>query len=217
MVTSGAEVQSRSGAGGRGVVAPYVTAWSGELDLPVVMVERPGGGVGYRDEVVADRDRRGVLWVRTPFCPGEGRPEFGRVHPVRQRRAMQRLLCQVCAGPADRTGDGVLWLLRDHRDDWPSWPEGMGVTEPPVCVPCVGLSVRLCPALRAGAVAVRVGVYPVAGVHGGLYRAGHGGPVPVRRAVVSFDDPAVRWVRAVSLVRRLGDCTIVPVADLGGS
>ncbi|WP_459709728.1 hypothetical protein [Actinophytocola sp. KF-1] len=181
------------------------------------MVERLGGGVGYRDEVVADRDRRGVLWFRTPFRPGEGRPVFGRVHPARQRRAMQRLLCQVCAGPADRTEGGVLWLMTDHREDWPSWPDGMGMTEPPVCVPCVGLSVRLCPALRTRAVVVRARTYPIAGVHGGLYRAGSRGPVPVGEAVVAFDDPAIRWVRAVSLVRQLRDCTIIPIAELAGT
>lgn len=45
---------------------------------------------------------------------------------------MQRLLCNVCAQPADRSDDGVLWLLRDFRDDWPNWPQGMGAVEPPV-------------------------------------------------------------------------------------
>jgi hypothetical protein len=137
------------------VVVPYVTTWSTEKGPASVLVERPGGGIGYRDETLADRDRHGVLWWRTPCRPGDGRPEFGKVHPLRQRRAMLRLLCQVCAGPADQSADGVLWLLKDHRGDWPSWPHGMGVTEPPICAPCVTTSSRLCPALRRGAVAVR--------------------------------------------------------------
>src|SRR5262245_33889083 len=109
---------------GRPIVAPYITAWSAEQSPPVVVVERPEGGIGYLDETVADRDRNGVLWLRTPFRPGQGRPEFGKVHPLRQRRTMQRLLCQVCAGPADCTEDGVLWLLQDHQKDWRSWPNG---------------------------------------------------------------------------------------------
>lgn len=195
------------------MVAPYVTAWSAEVDPPHELVEVPGRGIAYADETVSDRDSNGVLWYRTSHCPGQGRPEFGRVHPLRQRRAMRRLLCQVCAGPADRTDDGVLWLLRDHRGDWPGWPDGMGVTEPPVCVPCLRFSVRVCPALRNGAVAVRVGRFAVDGVHGALHT---GGPVPVfvGAVTVSLDNPAVRWVRAVSLARELRDCTIVDLDEL---
>jgi hypothetical protein len=202
---------------GRRVVAPYITAWSTELDPSVMLIARPGGGIAYADEVMADRDRHGVLWFRTPFRPREGGPEFGRVHPVRQRRAMQRLLCQVCAGPANKTDDGVLWLLRDHRDDWPSWPNGMGVTEPPVCGPCVRLSVRSCPALRDGAAVVRVGTFPIVGVYGPLYRGGSPGPTAVGATFVAYGDPAIRWVRAVSLVRELSDCTILPLADFAGA
>lgn len=195
------------------VVAPYITAWTAEADPPCTLVEIPGRGIGYADETVTDRDSRGVLWYRTPLGPGQGRPVFGRVHPLRQRRAMQRLLCSVCAAPADRTGDGVLWLLQDHRDDWPGWPETMGVTEPPVCLSCVHFSVRTCPALRRGAVAVRARRFPITGVHGGLYSGGPS-PVLIRDASVLYDDPAVRWVRAVSLARELGDCTLIEVDQL---
>lgn len=138
---------------------------------------------------------------------------LGKVHSLRQRRAMRRLLCQVCAGPADRTDDGVLFLLKDHRQDWPGWPNRMGVTEPPVCLPCVRLSVQVCPALRKGAVMVRASRYEVAGVHGGLYTGGRT-PRPAGDATVSFDNPAVRWVRAVSLVRELWDCTLVEIDEL---
>jgi len=137
------------------VVAPYVTSWSEESvwDVPVVLGEQ---GIAYADEHVMDRDQDGVLWARCPVRRGWGRPVFGEVHPLRQRRAMRRLLCQVCAGPADRTKDGVLWLLVDWRHDWPDWPNRMGVIEPPICVPCARLSVRVCPTLRRrGAVAVR--------------------------------------------------------------
>lgn len=154
------------------IVAPYVTSWSAEIDPPVELVEVPGRGIGYADETVTDRDSRGVLWFRTTHAPGQGRPLFGRVHPLRQRRAMRRLLCQVCGGPADRTEDGVLWLGRDHRDDWPGWPNRIAETEPPICVPCVRLSLRLCPALRRGAVAFRARQYPIVGVRGGLYAGG---------------------------------------------
>jgi hypothetical protein len=200
---------------GTRVLAPYITAWSEEGELPHRVTEVPGGGIAYVDETVTDRDRRGVLWNRVPFRPGIGRPMFGKVHSVRQRRAMTRLLCQVCAGPADRTDDGVLFLLQDHRHDWRGWPEAMAVTEPPVCLPCVQLSARMCPALRKGAVTVRARRYEIVGVHGGLYSGGRE-PRPVGRVTVSFDDPAVRWVRAASLVRELWDCAIVELDELSG-
>ncbi len=197
----------------RRVVAPYITAWSEEQEPPVLLVERPEGGIAYQDEVMADRDSNEVLWFRTPFRPGHGRPVFGQIHPLRQRRTMRRLLCQVCGGPADCSENGVLWLLKDHREDWPTWPDGMGVTEPPVCVPCVRLSLRLCPALRKGAVLVRAHSFLVSGVHGTLYRSGHR-LVVVGSATVAFEDPTIRWVRAVSLVRELRDCVIIPLAGL---
>jgi hypothetical protein len=211
-MTATVEGPSHGAVAGRPVVAPYITAWSEEFDPPFRLVERRGGGIAYVDETMTDRDSNGVLWFRTPFRHGHGRPEFGQVHPLRQRRTMLRLLCQVCAGPADRTDDGVLWLLQDHREDWPSWPEGMGVTEPPICLPCIRTSVRMCPALRRGAAAVRVRSFPVAAVYGILYAGSR--PVAVGAATVRLDDPAIRWVRAVSLIRELRGCTLIPLADL---
>jgi hypothetical protein len=192
------------------VVAPYVTAWSTERELPYQVVERRGFGIGYADETVLDRDSRGVLWRRAPSCHRQGRPEFGKVHPFRQRRAMRRLLCQVCAGPADRTEDGVLWLLPDLRTDWAAWPEGMAAVEPPVCLPCVQTSVRLCPALRKRAALVRVRECRVVGVRGALYQGGPVFPVAFADTTVSFGDPAIHWVRAANLVRELRGCTILP-------
>ena len=137
---------------------------------------------------------------------------FGKVHPLRQRRAMQRLLCQVCAGPADRNKDGVLFLLRDFREDWPDWPNRMGIDEPPVCVPCVSLATRVCPALRKGAVAFRAASCEIAGGTGRLYT---GGLVPkkVGSVTVTFDDPAIRWVLAMGLIRELLDCTLIDLDE----
>jgi hypothetical protein len=192
------------------VIAPYVTAWSTEREPPCQVVERRGFGIGYADETVLDRDSRGVLWRRMPSRHRQGRPEFGKVHPFRQRRAMRRLLCQVCAGPADQTDDGVLWLLPDLRGDWSAWPDGMAAVEPPVCVRCVQTSVRLCPALRNGAALIRVRDCPVVGVRGALYRSGAVSPVATAETIVSFRNPAIRWVRAANLVRELRGCTILP-------
>jgi hypothetical protein len=189
---------------------PYITPWSTERELPTTVIERPGSGIGYLDETLADRDEHGVLWQRVPSRPGRGRPEFGKIHPLRQRRAMRRLLCGICAGPPDRTGEGVLWLVRDYRGDWPGWPEGMAATEPPVCLSCARRSVRACPALRQGWAAVRVGRCPVAGVYGAQYQAGSPLPVAVADATVAFEDPAIGWLRAAQLVRELHDCVLLP-------
>jgi hypothetical protein len=195
------------------LVVPFTTLWSGEQDLPAVVVERPDYGIGYADETPADRDTGGVLWQRAVSRPWVGRPVFGDVHTLRQRRAMRRLLCQVCGGPADRTDEGVLWLLPDYRRDWAGWPEGMGNVEPPICRQCAGMSLRLCPRLRRGAVAVRVREYPIVGVRGALYKQGPAGPTMVSETVVAFDDPAVHWVRAVGLARQMLGCTVLPTNE----
>jgi hypothetical protein len=196
------------------VIAPYITGWSEECDLPYTVKERPGAGIAYTDESVVDRDRDGVLWHRALSRPGQGRPDFGSTHPLRQRKAMRRLLCQVCAGPADRTDEGVLWLMRDHRGDWSGWPVGMANVEPPVCLQCARLSVRLCPALRRGVVAIRSRDSPIAGVRGALYQSVGVSLVVTGQAIVATEDPAIRWVRATNLVRQVRDCTIVPLTDL---
>jgi hypothetical protein len=147
----------------RSAVVPYITAWSGEDGPSPTVLAQPLTGIGYLDETPADRDHHGVLWRRVPSKLGDGRPKFGEIHTARQQHAMRNLLCQVCAGPADQTENGTLWLLKDHRRDWAGWPVGMGVTEPPVCLPCAHLSRRSCPALRKGHVALRVSDCPIAG------------------------------------------------------
>jgi len=201
----------------RRIIAPYITTWSVEQDLPYRLVVRPGQGIGFADELLGDRDAKGVLWQRAAIRHEVGRPEFGKVHPLRQRRAMRRLLCQVCAEPADRNDDGVLWLLRDYRNDWPEWPNGMASTEPPICIPCVATSLRQCPALRRGAVALRVREFEVVGVRGALYRNGLRGPVAAEAVNMAYDDPDVRWMVASALIRELRGCAFVPIVDLAGA
>jgi hypothetical protein len=197
------------------IVAPYVTASTAEQDLNCSLVVRPGGtGIGYTNELPGDRDQFGVLWQKVAERTTEGKPEFARVHPARQRRAMSELLCQVCAEPADRTPEGVLWLLRDHRGDWPRWPEGVASVEPPICARCVAMSLRRCPALQRGAVAVRVRDFAVAGVRGTLYQSGTFAPAPVAATQLDYGDPKVRWMVAVALIRELRGCSFVPFDEL---
>lgn len=187
---------------------PYITKWSTE-DICRTKVVMCQNGIGYADEILGDRDSRGILWTRNPSHPGEGKPHFGEVHGPRQRRAMRKLLCQVCANPADRSDDGVLWIMRDHRDDWPGWPEGIDVTEPPICATCAELSARICPALRQGHALIRARIYPVVGVLGSYYDLTPPSPSPVEAGVIAFADPRIRWTVATQLARQLTDCTIV--------
>jgi hypothetical protein len=73
------------------------------------------------------------------------------------------------------------------------------------------MSLRLCPALRRGTVAVRVREFPIAGVRGVRYRPGLLAPVAVGAVNMPYDDPAVRWVLASALIRELRGCTVVPL------
>ncbi|WP_229759270.1 hypothetical protein [Peterkaempfera bronchialis] len=163
--------QSRHDVSGVLIAVPYIASWSGEKRCTGAVVEdrRSPGRIAYRDERPDDRDEYGVLWARADSRPTRGRPQYGLVHPRRQRHAMRNLRCQVCDGPADTDERGTLWLLGDDRGDWPGWPEEMAATTPPLCLPCARLSVRLCPHLRGRHIAVRVRNPEIAGVYGALY------------------------------------------------
>jgi hypothetical protein len=195
---------------------PRVTAWSAEPYLDDQVVVR-GNRIGYLHESPDDRDSGGILWYRAPSRHGHGRPEFKRVHPQRQRKAMEDLLCQVCFGPADRNEDGVLWLLApadSDGDDWPDWPEGMPAPEPPICRPCARRAVRQCPSLRQAVVITRVREYPIIGVRGALYAPTWPRPLAIREVLIRFDHASIYWVRAGALLRELRGCAILSADDL---
>jgi hypothetical protein len=175
---------------------------------PVVQRRR---GIGYADERPGDRDSRGVLWTRVASRPGQGRPEFGQVHARRQRRAMTRLLCQVCGQPADRNADGMLWLVGEDPRRQDTWPVPLLTMHPPVCAGCAARSVGTCPHLRRQSAALRVRAFDLAGVRGALYVPGL--PSPVGVAGVAFDDRRIRWVRAGQLIVHLRDFSITSLAS----
>lgn len=191
-------------------VVPYITSWSEERDLDAEVVMHGSSGIGYADETECDRDERGVLWVRESSRIFEGRLDYGRIHPARQRLAMRLLLCQVCGDPEDRDEEcGLLWLLPDDRMAGPDWPEGFATTHPPVCRSCAPLAVAVFPDLRRGWVAVRARRFPLTGVYGLRYQPAQPHPIPVCDTVVTYRDPAIRWTHAARLVRTLFDCTTV--------
>jgi hypothetical protein len=205
-----AEFQGRADHSAIPNVVPYIASWSAE-SRPLEQVVLLSGlrGIGYEDEVLYDRDKHGILWNRSSLAPGQGRPNFGSVHTARQRRTMRQMLCQVCAGPPDRNDQGVLWLLGNDRGDWPNWPEKMAATHPPLCLPCAALSLRLCPYLRKGCVAVRVREPQVGGIYGLLYRPGPEGPEPVISDVVQYGDVRLPWMLASQLAMKLQGCTFI--------
>jgi hypothetical protein len=186
---------------------PYVARWTAEVDLAAPLIET-ANGIAYADELSTDRDANGLLWTRVAARPGVGEPIYRELHPLRQRRAMRRLLCQVCAGPADQTDQGVLWLIHDDRGQWPGWPEGAQNTQPPLCLRCARISVKACPWLRDSYVAVRARSF-INGASGALHRTGglNTRPVPADVTSVSHEDPRIRWLQADQLIRELYDCT----------
>jgi hypothetical protein len=190
------------------VTVPYISTWSEET------TERPHrvldflGRVAYHDERPSDRDEHGVLWTRITHQPGQGQPQLGMIHSLRQREVMRDLRCQVCAGPADRNQHGVLFVVHDDRggpDDWPGWPDDMAAVHPPLCLPCARRSVRMCPHLNNTYVAVRVKHHPIVGVYGALYDPRN----PHRLlgdGIVAYDHHEIRWTIASQLVRTLHGC-----------
>ncbi|MFE4174458.1 hypothetical protein ACFRR7_20800 [Streptomyces sp. NPDC056909] len=192
-------------------VVPYITRWSSERILPAVVLA-DDRGIRYADELPHDRDARGILWKRVGLSPGKGRPVFGDVHFLRQRRAMRKLLCQVCGGPADRTEDGTLWLVGEDADDRETWSAEFITGHPPLCVPCAVTSVRACPHLRERYVALRVRTFELGGVQGALYRLHGHLPVAYSADGVPFDSWRVHWVLAGQLIMRLRAYTLVDLA-----
>jgi hypothetical protein len=196
------------GAFPRPDLVPYIAKWSTERTPSLRMVVKRGR-IAYADEKPYDRDADGVLWTRVPSLPGKGRPEFGKVHALRQRRAMSEVLCQVCGKSADRAANGVLWLISEDPNDPDAWRTDVLTTHPPLCVPCAMTSVGACPHLRKQYVALRVRAFHVAGVRGALYQPGYPSPVAVDVAGVAYGDPNIRWMRAGQLIMRLTDFEVV--------
>lgn len=188
-------------------VVPAIAAWSNEQPARTVLVARPGIGLAYRDETSVDRDDDCALWPRMEVVPGGRRPEFTRVHPLRQRELMREMRCQVCRGEASHDARGWLFLLPDARTDWTGWPESMANRHPPLCEECVEPVAAYCPHL-AGGIAVRVQQPVLFGVYGTEYRPSPVGLVAVGARTVSYEDPVIAWVLAAQMVRTLNGCSI---------
>ncbi|MFB7273968.1 hypothetical protein [Streptomyces sp. NPDC056244] len=209
--TTGEGERPPPGAVRRPDIVPYIACWSSEHRPQGTLVVR-GGGIAYADEGPYERDDLGVLWKRVGISPGKGRPEFGNVHFLRQRRAMRKLLCQICGGPSDRTDDGTLWIVGEDADYPELHKPGFVTTHPPLCVPCAVTSVGACPHLRKRHVALRVKTFVVAGVHGVVYQPNGMLPVMYEAGGVAFESRRIRWVLAGQLIMELQEFTVVDLA-----
>lgn len=166
----------------KGMPVPYITTWGQEVQAAMngagtrgstvrfqqLMVPGAPLTVGYVDEAPNDRDAFGCLWQRYPIAMGKGVPYFAKIHPARQRRAMTKMLCQVCGNPANFNEDGWLWLVT--HEDAARLAEGgdprVRTGNPPVCEPCCKLAREMCPHLLKGNATVRTRGYEPWGVYG---------------------------------------------------
>jgi hypothetical protein len=200
---------------------PYIAAWSAERENDVVgdgFVLRVNAFTGqtqlrYRDEHLTDRDSHGVLWHRVAWSPGIGRPAFADVHTVRQRRAMNHALCQICG-----SNKGDLWLTPALLWDAHLAENGHSApyqtSDPPVCRSCYGLAVRHCPELGRGHVVLAPGSWAITGVRGQIAdpAGGFGHPRTVDLPTASRpEQPELRLMLAKGLVASLYRAR--PVAD----
>ncbi|MEE1838106.1 hypothetical protein [Streptomyces sp. SP17KL33] len=202
----------------KGLPVPDIAAWSGER-LPPQNVVIANDGIAFASQVglngfALGRDTHGALWQRWALRQGDGRPDLGKVHGPRQRRAMRKFLCQVCGGPSDENEQGRLYLLEDYQGT-EGWPEGEVTTHPPLCRAHAPLAARLCPHLRGRVVAVRARDVSVDGVHGMVYKRGNGlVPIATKKQVVFHGDWRIRWTLANQLAVTLRDCTLVDLDEL---
>ncbi|WP_335934833.1 hypothetical protein [Streptomyces sp. PTD5-9] len=135
----------------------------------------------------------------------------------RQRECMERLLCQVCGGPADRDRQG--WLFLDWRrpDSPATWPERSITSMPPLCVEDARVSVRQCPFLRRRAdyAVLRVRKPQLYGVSGTLYRLTDTGWRTSEEDVLApYGKPRLPGMLASRLHRELRGVTIVQLPEL---
>ncbi|MFJ4800137.1 hypothetical protein [Streptomyces murinus] len=192
---------------------PAVVMWSDQtIHTPPLRL----GPSGVYHHGVENRDADGLLWPQV-LGPETGEPLYAVMDPIKQRRAMDELLCQVGMGPAHRTEHGVLWVLPrpagTAEDPAWDWEGGVRTTEPPVCLAHALVSVRKCSALiEKGFEAFYVREAELVAVQGTYY------PPPSSRArpfekTSRLDAPDARLMVADHLVRRLRMATPVDLTD----
>ncbi|MYR55500.1 hypothetical protein GTY54_04305 [Streptomyces sp. SID625] len=146
-----------------------------------------------------------------------GRVLYACMDPLRQRECMEKLLCQICAQPAE-TSAGTVFVDRQRRDeDQPAQLDRITTDMPPVCPTCLPLSLRHCPFLRRDetvrVLLVRKSV--ISGVSGTLYRVQKDQWVPSEEdSYSSYNRPRYPGMLAQRLYRKLRGVTVVDPDNL---
>ncbi|WP_306324023.1 MULTISPECIES: hypothetical protein [unclassified Streptomyces] len=215
-------------------VVPYITIRRTEQAESFLMLgartEDDGRSrLAHLDEERDDRDLHRVLWARVcqslgPDLLPSGDPQWGLVHPSRQRETRLRLRCQVCwANTEDHRREaparpGVLFLHTAGSDLTQAQP--VRTWQPPIRVEHARLAVTRCPALgRKGHVALLARRYRLYGLYGVIgtphERTLDGVRAPASNDIpVPYRDPRLRRFLASQLVRELTDFGVVNLEEL---
>jgi hypothetical protein len=142
--------------------------------------------------------------------PG-GRVLYDCMNTYRQRKCMEKMLCQVCAGPADRNEQGWLFIDWRREDSPPTWPERSVTSMPPLCAEHARVSARQCPFLRRADHAVlRVRKPQLYGVSGAVYTlTADGWHASENDYLSAYSKPRIPGMLASRLHRELRRVTVV--------
>lgn len=186
-------------------MVPWVTKWTGEQFDPsqhrAHLYRRDEQlYVAYEEEEPADRFLAGrllngqgqplpgsdVVWYREGRDKS-GSPLFAQVNGRRQASCMLSSRCQVCGATITPTAAGLPWLFSEAQ--WQRVLTFDMTDNPPTCLPCMPVALKLCPHLRSsgarssGAHAAYVARHFAVGVSGDLYSE-EGGGMPERGAAL---------------------------------
>jgi hypothetical protein len=206
-----------------GARVPWIAPWSREAPGDPPITRRGSGctGIAYRDEHYSDR-HEDVLWVRTPLAPGCGDPRFAKVHALRQRQAIDRMLCQVCGGRTIGERTDGRWLIIMHSRTGRPIKDGERTAVPPIHEACAREALRSCPHLMKGSTAALVEYAPDWGVAGILYDPKTLAALPPAKGGQSLDyvpyedDEGLAWTLAARAVVALYGVEPIDVLELGG-
>ncbi|WP_143590999.1 hypothetical protein [Thermoactinospora rubra] len=198
------------------MTVPYVIAWSGEA-VPhrlVFVPHRASGGLrlDYPDPLPDDRVND-LLWARVKLNR-RGEPMWRLLNSRRQRRCMERHLCQVCGRPAGDLETGRTWWVITETAFRAIGDDGGLTNAPPTCPRCIPESLRWCPQLRKSATVYTATRAEPAGVLAEVFEPSLGGvALPVgHNEFVGFDEFARHpFVLATQLVVQLSGMQPEPI------
>lgn len=112
-----------------GVNVPYTVSWTAEE--PLFLARCPEAN---------------ALALCQAERPGEGKPQFGKPHANRQRRAIARMLCDLCGQPLKTRTKVSL----SHARPVPHGAEGWAIlqVEPLLHRECAAICLEQCPSLK---------------------------------------------------------------------